>query len=509
MRDFLKNLEDIALHAVGIAKQGVGAVVGDAINVASAAANAAEHLAKIAGHLTTIAGDATGAAIIAGKALGTQGAANIFKQWADKDVVLKTAKDILEGGSENASRGLVKAAKSRALSLVTEDELLKDAADIFQEANDEAIRNTVFAITRRTFWAMRPYLGKAPAIYEGVLSNAANWDTLQYILSNWSLLAEFLIDLVEPAKLYAMGNSGDDKPNKDEMNRNKYNELDLNKPMNKHAVICQLQRLAKSLVIVLKKDRQGEGLDRFKMDTKLDTDDEDVESTKQGYDFEGRETWFFVNGIAGEPYWLSLACDKLEDTFKRKVQGVFNRSEGILWDLIECAGERDSDGGSKGRIRGLIKRTKSSLQAQCRLKKLLVAVLAKNEQSKIIVIAHSQGCLILRLVLEQLAEEASQTVLRNMRKRLQVFTFGNPSIAWAVHKDCDHTEHFANEKDFVAQLGVLRHSNDYQGRIFINKTWTGHLFGSQYSLKAEDYGINKEDSKLFACAGNTPTPDRV
>ncbi|KAH8755691.1 hypothetical protein F5883DRAFT_430238, partial [Diaporthe sp. PMI_573] len=387
--------------------------------------------------------------------------------------------------------------------------LLKDVADIFQKANDEAIRNTAFAITRRTFWAMRPYLGKAPAIYEGVFSNAANWETLQYILSNWSILAEFLIDLVEPAKLYAMGNSRDDKPSKDEMDRNKYNELDLNKPMNRHAVICQFQRLAKSLVVVLK-DGQGEGLDRFKMDTKLDTDNGDMESKKQGYDFEGKATWFFVNGIAGEPYWLRLACDKLEDTFKRKVQGVFNRSEGIMWDLIECAGERDSDGGPKGLIRGLIKRTESSLEAQRKLKEQLVTVLGNNEQSKIIVIAHSQGCLILRLVLEQLAEEPSQTVLSNMKQRLRVFTFGNPSIAWAVHEYCDHTEHFANRKDFVAQLGVLGHSNDYQRqKIFINETWTGHLFGSQYSLKAQDYGVNKEDSELFACAGNTPTPGRL
>lgn len=99
-----------------------------------------------------------------------------------------------------------------------------------------------------------------------------------------------------------------------------------------------------------------------------------------------------------------------------------------------------------------------------------------------------------------------------MHKRLHVYTFGNPAYDWDVHAHTASTEHFANELDYVAKLGVLRQysSNPREGvrndltycsicrggdkkhspkqRIFVNnKGQSGHLFGSQYSLQVKDY----------------------
>jgi hypothetical protein len=95
---------------------------------------------------------------------------------------------------------------------------------------------------------------------------------------------------------------------------------------------------------------------------------------------------------------------------------------------------------------------------------------------------------------------------RKNLKRLRVFTFRNPSYDWDFPDV--YTEHFANKEDFVAQLGVLRDGRNYRGTIFKNTSWTGHLFGAQYSLDPGDYegDLPENDpriSKLLTCAGGT------
>jgi hypothetical protein len=50
--------------------------------------------------------------------------------------------------------------------------------------------------------------------------------------------------------------------------------------------------------------------------------------------------------------------------------------------------------------------------------------LGYGEGGRVVMIAHSQGCLLLRLALESLAWERS----RDTKRHLYVFTFGNPSI---------------------------------------------------------------------------------
>ena len=128
-------------------------------------------------------------------------------------------------------------------------------------------------------------------------------------------------------------------------------------------------------------------------------------------------------------------------------------------------------------------------------------------------IAHSQGCLLLRLALEELVSGKKGDFKDVMHKRLHVYTFGNPAYDWEVHAYTASTEHFANELDYVAKLGVLRRyssnpkesvKNDLtycsqcrkgdkhlhlpKQQIFVNnKGQSGHLFGSQYSLQSKDY----------------------
>jgi hypothetical protein len=96
-----------------------------------------------------------------------------------------------------------------------------------------------------------------------------------------------------------------------------------------------------------------------------------------------------------------------------------------------------------------------------------------------VVVAHSQGYLLLRLVLEDLVSNGSEEIRGRMKKH-RVYTFGNPSIHWRVENgpalaldsySC-RTEHFANKTDFVAKLGVLRPhgggANNGYSNVFVN-----------------------------------------
>ncbi|GME32340.1 hypothetical protein TRIVIDRAFT_134060 [Neofusicoccum parvum] len=320
--------------------------------------------------------------------------------------------------------------------------------------------------------------GYLSAIASGIASNDLNAATLGLIWRGRSALARFLVDLVECAKCYAPATSLDGRT---EGPHGRDNELDFTQAMCRHAVVCQVQRLAKSLIVILGNamgKTRFEDIDMTK-ETQLETDDygdvqgkgvviEDMLNLdgNEPEDSVKDEKWFFVNGIATELFWLHLACKKLAEHFKRDITGVFNRSEGILWDLIECAGERNIEGEAKADSQnGMVQRTRSSMMAQKSLKEQIKTALRdakeKDRYKRIVVVAHSQGCLVLRLALQDLAKVHS--LRETMRSRLCVFTFGNPSVEWN-DTGVLHTEHFANQKDFVAQLGVVSKPTANEGR---------------------------------------------
>ncbi|KAJ3454634.1 hypothetical protein MRS44_013234 [Fusarium solani] len=151
-----------------------------------------------------------------------------------------------------------------------------------------------------------------------------------------------------------------------------------------------------------------------------------------------------------------------------EVTGVYNRSDGILWNFIECCGERRA-----AEPNTLIENTQSSKAGQKALEQEPRGALwpaAGKVPDKIVMIAHSQACLVLRLALQTLVTEIPKgsPQRRIIKERLRIFTFGNPSVDWKVKNGTEHplskyvntTEHFANEADFVAMLGVVMHRDD-------------------------------------------------
>ena len=416
------------------------------------------------------------------------------------------------------------------------DAALVLAGHALRRATPRALLEATGNITMAILTAFVNNFGQLPAIRDGVLKNSVNAPTLELVWGHRAELITFIVDVVECAKgLVAAEGSGS-------LNalQREYNELDITERMNRHGMICQLQRLVKSLVSIFQASMTVRTLADIDMtgDTTLESDliptplmplIEHIQAAPPTAKAGRNEHWLFINGIGGEYYWLGLACKKLAGAYGRKVVGIFNRGDGLLWDLVECAGQRSArQEGSTASQDSLVQATKSSADAQEALHARLRGALEKPEEElgPVVVVAHSQGCLVLRLVLQQLVSKGNQEILKKMKKSLCVFTFGNPSIHWTFEGPSHEaggqrwppgdlfcrTEHFANKTDFVAKLGVLRlrdatntnvgavASNGYSAdTVFVNTSWKGHMFGAQYSLNPADY-VGAQGSWLLNCS---------
>ncbi|RKK08306.1 hypothetical protein BFJ65_g16966 [Fusarium oxysporum f. sp. cepae] len=449
---------------------------------------------------------------------------------ADK-IALDTKTTVLKVKDDTLATGVH--AASRALSSRAADDFLKYAMDVLTTAHDAAVVDAILQVIHRSLEAMTQSLSGAALLWRAIFTNGTNEDTLGFILNHLYDLMQFLYDLVKPENVIprfpaaagTIESHADGFPGRD----NPYNELDLRQKENRHAIIYQVQRVALTLIAILKMGRkhvQPSGLGDLKMNVSLRSDfSRDGNPPRPTYvsrlvGFPAsppNEKWLFINGIANEFIWFQHSCDKIRDTFKREVKGIYNRSDGILWDLIECCGEH-----SAATVKNdLIERTRSSKAAQDILERELRDALWPVDRSapdKVVMIAHSQGCLLLRLALQTLVREnpRGSQQRRDMKERLRVFTFGNPSIDWGVidgtmrslSEYAEVTEHFAHKADFVAMLGVVTHCRDQDSgyddnSVFYSTDGKGHLFGAHYPLGAEAYNAGAESTLLRAVKGVT------
>ncbi|RIB28422.1 hypothetical protein C2G38_1892890, partial [Gigaspora rosea] len=184
------------------------------------------------------------------------------------------------------------------------------------------------------------------------------------------------------------------------------------------------------------------------------------------------EKWFFINGVMTNQHWLDENCKRLEYHFKRGVTGILNSSYGIIWDTAETIVSRSFDDET------IPVRWASYLIFQ---------ELKKDEVKKVRLVAHSEGCVIANLVIKKLYWELSYTEKDKYKEalleKLEVYTFANISREFINPKGLIKCiEHYANEKDLIARMGVLSNIDNprFHGKIFINKNARGHLFNRYY-----------------------------
>ncbi|KAH8588240.1 hypothetical protein B0O99DRAFT_525448 [Bisporella sp. PMI_857] len=237
------------------------------------------------------------------------------------------------------------------------------------------------------------------------------------------------------------------------------------------------------------------------------------------------EQWIFLNGVAVGRHWMESNVNRLALTFGRPVLGVHNKTNGILFDVIQCLIQRNFNYATQD-IRDCYAAVKETLY--------------KSELTKVVFILHSQGGIEGGMIIDWLLQEVPQDLLA----KLEVYTFGNAAnhfnnphlhllseraalaspLRVSTTKTTTHVqyhnpiatignegknpfnvtrssrqstpsgktiryiEHYAHTSDFVARWGVLYFTANlsieptaprYMGRVF-ERAGQGHQFNQHY-----------------------------
>ncbi|KAL2072002.1 hypothetical protein VTL71DRAFT_11345 [Oculimacula yallundae] len=137
-------------------------------------------------------------------------------------------------------------------------------------------------------------------------------------------------------------------------------------------------------------------------DTVVESNSEFAERKKE----HEHEQWIFLNGVAVGRNWLQNNVDRLALTFGRPILGVHNRTNGIIFDVLQCLIQRNFTYATQD-VRDCYRTVKSTLY--------------KPHLTKVIFILHSQGGIEGGLIVDWLLQEVPQDLLA----KLEVYTFGN------------------------------------------------------------------------------------
>ncbi len=127
--------------------------------------------------------------------------------------------------------------------------------------------------------------------------------------------------------------------------------------------------------------------------------------------------------------------------FRRPILGIHNSTYGIIFDVIEC----------------MIQRTFCYPTLDIRTAYAQIAeILADPKTTKLVLIAHSQGCIEAGLVLDWLHANVSTLEIQ----KVEIYTFGNAANRWNAPTRLNgsslrHIEHYANKWDWVSRFGIL------------------------------------------------------
>ena len=197
---------------------------------------------------------------------------------------------------------------------------------------------------------------------------------------------------------------------------------------------------------------------------------------------ENNNCFIFINGILGHEKLVLKNKLLLENFLNKPINILFNASDTLMIDLIEALIGKESH--------DLTEASSVALYTIC-------SKLLDTNINKVIIIAYSQGTIIISNVLNSLHKLGFNKEI--YLKKLEIYCFSNCSSYMPYIKhELPYMEHFANNNDFVAKLGCncpneIKDLINIDGKIFINKTGHGHMFNLHY---LKNFSINYPLSKL-------------
>jgi pimeloyl-ACP methyl ester carboxylesterase len=200
-----------------------------------------------------------------------------------------------------------------------------------------------------------------------------------------------------------------------------------------------------------------------------------------------KEAWFFVNGVATNEKVAKWNGKRLRDLFNRPITVLFNPTNGLGMDLAECIFDRTLEW---------------TTEPAKYVRKNLAKALKDKEKEKVIVIAHSQGGIIVAAALEKLAKKYKQYF-----HKLEIYTFACPADEMATMTECfgnfcrrtskPYLEHFINKQDLVAKLGALRAENCWQPPTWSSKLLNLGIPRLLVNSESEDFFNVKIDGDIY------------
>lgn len=198
------------------------------------------------------------------------------------------------------------------------------------------------------------------------------------------------------------------------------------------------------------------------------------------------ETWFFINGVATNKDIAEMNSQYLAQLFHRPITVIQNPTDFLLVDLIESA---------------IGKTWKRNTEPAKTALDPIGKALSDPEKKHVVVIAHSQGTIIMANVLRTLIKESGKSLgnVENLKK-LEIYTFGNcademtyiPDLKTSKTNPVPWIENFANQYDLVARLGILapkkaKRKINIDGDRYVTKDQWGHFLNEHYLFTRLDY----------------------
>jgi len=198
--------------------------------------------------------------------------------------------------------------------------------------------------------------------------------------------------------------------------------------------------------------------------------------------------WFFINGIATAPPVALVNAAEIANVFQRTVHLIHTPTLGLVRDLGDLF-------------------TARTLRKDGRLSRPAFYVVheALQKHERVVLFCHSQGTIVASYIVRKLLRSAAT---RDFVKKLEIYCIGGVADSLEVDsrltREAGHpvpyVEHFANGRDYFAQIGILSHLDSTAGNVFCLPERTGHLLNDHYlaGIARGDYCGRK--SRLYRYA---------
>ncbi|HSN74774.1 MAG TPA: hypothetical protein VL334_06730 [Anaerolineae bacterium] len=246
------------------------------------------------------------------------------------------------------------------------------------------------------------------------------------------------------------------------------------------------------------------------------------------------EAWFFVNGVASNDAVAQLNSAYLSYLFHRPLTMIQNSTDSLLLDLLECIGGKQ-----------WYRHTEAATKAF----PPIYDALKRPDKRRVVVIAHSQGTIIMAIVLRMLAAlfsppeepelalaalfgaegyappefvypdqdpwrpEDFEPLSEQELAKLELYCFANCANSMkTIHvgagvRPIPWIESFGNENDLVARLGMLtpkpaQRGIDIDGPCYVKPNGWGHLLNAHYLSDIHD--CQKVSRRRGGASGSIP-----